>query len=56
MDHFKTPYKVLQAITESEITHTKSGKPKGISGRLEELKGFGHKFLKINKNLIESHF
>ncbi len=56
LDHFKTPYNVLQAIIQTEITYTKSGNPKGISGSLEELKGFGHKFLKINKELIENRF
>jgi Fanconi anemia group M protein len=56
LDHFKTPYKVLQAIIQSEITYSKSGKPKGISGNLEELKGFGHKFLKINKELLTAPF
>jgi len=56
LDHFKTPYNVLQAITQTEITYTKSGNPKGISGSLEQLKGFGHKFLKINKELLENTF
>ncbi|MBA7577914.1 hypothetical protein ES708_19770 [subsurface metagenome] len=56
LKHFKTPFNVLQAITETEITHTKTGKPKGISGSLGELKGFGHKFLKINKELLENPF
>ena len=56
LDHFKTPYKVLQGIMETEIIYTKSGKPKGISGKLGELKGFGHKFLKINKELLENPF
>nr|WP_147664661.1 ERCC4 domain-containing protein [Candidatus Prometheoarchaeum syntrophicum]QEE17776.1 hypothetical protein DSAG12_03614 [Candidatus Prometheoarchaeum syntrophicum] len=56
LDHFKTPYKVLQAIMQTEIAYTKAGNPKGISGSLEELKGFGHKFLKMNKNLLENKF
>ena len=56
LNHFKTPYKVLQAIIQSEITYTKSRKPKGISGNLEKLKGFGHKFLKINKELLTQPF
>lgn len=56
LNHFKTPYKVLQAIIQSEITYSKSGKPKGISGNLENLKGFGHKFLKINKELLTMPF
>ncbi len=56
LDHFKTPYNVLQAITQTEISYTKSGKPKGISGRLEELKGFGHKFLSANHDLLKKPF
>ncbi len=56
LDHFKTPYDVLQAITDTEITYTKSGKPKGISGSLGDLKGFGHKFLKVNKELLNHSF
>jgi len=54
LEHFGTPYNVLKAIVETEITYTKSGKPKGIAGSLEELKGFGHKFLKVNKELLEN--
>ena len=56
LDHFKTPFNVLQGIIRTEITYTKSGKPKGISGDLSELKGFGHKFLKVNKELLENPF
>lgn len=56
LDYFKTPYKVLEAIIQTEITYTKSGKPKGIRGILNELKGFGHKFLKVNKELLKNHF
>ena len=56
LDHFKTPYNVLQGIIQTETTYTKSGKPKGISGSLDELKGFGHKFLKVNKELLEKPF
>jgi len=53
---FYTTVNVLQAITQTEISYTKSGKPKGISGRLEGLKGFGHKFLSINKDLLKKPF
>jgi len=56
LDYFKTPYNVLHAIIQSEIIYSKSGKPKGISGNLEELKGFGHKFLKFNKELLTKPF
>ena len=56
LGHFKTPYNVLQAIIQTEIAYTKARKPKGISGSLDELKGFGHKFLKVNKELMENPF
>ncbi len=56
LNHFKTPYNVLQGILGTDIIYTKSGKPKGISGSLEQLKGFGHKFLKANRELIETTF
>lgn len=56
LDHFKTPYNILQGIIQTEIVYTKYGKPKGISGGLDELKGFGHKFIKVNKELLEKPF
>ena len=56
LEHFKTPYEVLQAIIQTEIILTKSGKPKGFSGDLDVLKGFGYKFLSVNKELLEKPF
>ncbi|MHA1718737.1 MAG: hypothetical protein ACTSWX_10705 [Promethearchaeota archaeon] len=56
LNHFKTPYNVLKAIVETEITYTKSGNPKGVLGSLGKLKGFGYKFIKINRNLLEKPF
>ncbi|MHA1583761.1 MAG: ERCC4 domain-containing protein, partial [Promethearchaeota archaeon] len=53
LDKWKTPGNVLNAILKTEITKTKAGKEKGISGPLTELKGFGLKFLKSNKELLD---
>jgi len=52
IDNFKTPFKVFQAIKNSHILFTKTGNPKGIEGPLSKIKGFGHKYLKRNKDLI----
>ncbi|MBN1799938.1 MAG: hypothetical protein JW891_00435 [Candidatus Lokiarchaeota archaeon] len=54
VDTFKTPYKVLKAIRDTEITYTKTGNPKGIVGPLKEcgLKGFSWKFVKKNKEIL----
>ena len=52
IDKFKTPYKVLKAIKETEIIYTRNGTPKGISGALAELKGFGWKFVEKNKEIL----
>ena len=52
IDKFKTPYKVLKVIKETEIIYTRNGTPKGISGVLAELKGFGWKFVEKNKKIL----
>jgi len=49
---FKTPYKVLKVIKETEITYTRTNKPKDIKGALKELKGFGWKFVQKNKEIL----
>jgi DNA excision repair protein ERCC-4 len=41
IDKFKTPYKVVKAIRNTEIIYTRNGTPKGIQGPLSQLKGFG---------------
>ncbi|GAI22045.1 unnamed protein product [marine sediment metagenome] len=48
---FKTPFKVFYAIKKTEITFTRTGKPKGIEGPLAELSGFGWKFVEKNKDI-----
>jgi ERCC4-type nuclease len=52
IDKFKTPYKVLKAIRDTEVIYTRNGTPKGISGALEKLKGFGWKFVEKNKEIL----
>ena len=49
---YKTPYNVLKAIRHTEIIYTKTGNPKGITGPLAELKGFGWKFVEKNKKIL----
>jgi ERCC4-type nuclease len=52
LDEFKTPEGVIKAILDSKIDYTSGGKPKGISGPLSQLKGFGTKFLQSNHTLL----
>jgi len=52
IEKFKTPYQVFKAVRDTEIVLTKSGNPKGIRGPLEELSGFGWKFIQKNKSLL----
>jgi len=52
VDTFQTPYNVFRAIRSTKITYTKTGNPKAIEGPLKEMKGFGWKFVKKNKEII----
>jgi len=52
IDNYKTPYRVLKAIQQTEITFTRTGTPKGIKGPLSELSGFGWKFVEKNKEML----
>ena len=52
IEKFKTPYRVFKAVRDTEITFTKNGNPKGIRGPLEQLSGFGWKFIQKNKSLL----
>jgi Fanconi anemia group M protein len=52
IDKYKNPYQVFKAIKNTEITYTKTGNPKGLEGPLEELTGFGWKFVEKNKRLL----
>ena len=52
IDHFGTPFDAIMAMKDTKILSTKTGNAKGISGPLKELKGFGHKFLEKNKEIL----
>jgi len=52
IDKFETPLKVFEAIRDSEIVYTKTGNPKGVEGPLQELPGFGWKYVQKNKELL----
>jgi len=52
IEKFKTPYEVFKAIKHTEILFTKTGNPKGISGPLEDITGFGWKFVDKNQRLL----
>ena len=52
IEKFKTPYSVFKAIKNTEILYTKTGNPKGIKGPLEDLTGFGWKFVEKNQKLL----
>jgi ERCC4-type nuclease len=50
--YFKSPYNVLKAIKKTEIIYTKTGNPKGIKGPLEDLRGYGWKFVLKNQEIL----
>jgi Fanconi anemia group M protein len=52
IEKFKTPYQVFKAIKRTEILYTKTGNPKGIRGPLNDLTGFGWKFVEKNQKLL----
>jgi len=52
VDTYQTPYNVFRAIRSTKVTYTRTGNPKGIEGPLQELKGFGWKFIKKNKEIL----
>ncbi len=52
IEKYKTPHQVFKAIKHTEILYTKTGNPKGIRGPLENLTGFGWKFIEKNQKLL----
>lgn len=52
IEKFKNPYQVFKAIKRTEILYTRTGNPKGIRGPLEDLTGFGWKFVEKNQRLL----
>ncbi len=52
IDKYKTPYQVFKAIKRTKILYTKTGRMKGIKGPLEDLAGFGPKFVEKNQKIL----
>ena len=52
IDKYKTPYQVFKAIKHTEILYTRTGRMKGIKGPLEDLTGFGPKFIEKNQKIL----
>ncbi|KKK76861.1 hypothetical protein LCGC14_2859400, partial [marine sediment metagenome] len=52
IDKFCTPEEVFIAIKNTEIIYTRTNNPKGIKGPLDQLTGFGWKFVEKNKIII----
>lgn len=52
IDRFKTPYEVFMSIRNTKVLYSRTGKPKGISGPISELKGFGYRFIEENQKLL----
>ncbi|MFX0122837.1 MAG: ERCC4 domain-containing protein [Candidatus Hodarchaeota archaeon] len=48
------PINVLNAILDSKVVYTKTGKPKGVEGAFKHLEGFGPKYLLKNQELLSS--
>ncbi len=52
IEKYKTPYQVFKAIRHTEILYTRTGNPKSIQGPLEDLTGFGWKFVEKNQKIL----
>jgi len=53
LDEFKSPIKIFDAILDTKVVYTKTGNPRGVSGPLESIKGFGPKFVLKNQRLLQ---
>ncbi|WP_371806387.1 ERCC4 domain-containing protein [Candidatus Lokiarchaeum ossiferum] len=56
LQEFESPWAILQALQESEITTTSSGKLKLGESSFARIKGFGAKFVAQNQNLLSQPF
>ena len=52
LERFGSPMDIFLAILKSQVTYTRTGNPKGLSGPFEGIKCFGHKFITKNKKLL----
>jgi ERCC4-type nuclease len=48
------PTKVLNSILDTKVLYTKSGNPKGLEGPMNNLEGFGPKYVLKNQGLLGS--
>ena len=52
IERYKYPHQVFKAIKHTEILYTKTGRYKGIQGSLQDLTGFGPKFVEKNQKIL----
>lgn len=52
IEKYKYPHQVFKAIKHTQIIYTRTGNPKGIQGPLEDLTGFGWKFVEANQKIL----
>ena len=52
IEEFKSPINFFTELLNTEILYTKTGNPKGITGKLADVKGFGWKFVRDNQKLL----
>jgi len=52
INEFHSPLSFITELMKTEVIFTCNGKPKGISGKLAKMKGFGWKFVRENKRLL----
>ncbi len=52
LDTFESPTGVLNAILDSKVIYKKTGNPKRVEGPVENLEGFGPKYLLKNQKLL----
>ncbi|MHA2260568.1 MAG: hypothetical protein ACXACO_21580 [Promethearchaeota archaeon] len=43
---------LILSIKKTEIIYTRTGNPKGIQGPLDQLSGFGWKYVQKNKKIL----
>ncbi len=52
IDELKTPYNIINTIMDTEILFTRTGNPKGVTGKFAEMKGISHRFVKRNREVL----
>ncbi|MHA2090658.1 MAG: ERCC4 domain-containing protein [Candidatus Kariarchaeaceae archaeon] len=52
LDELQSPLEIINLIVDSEILVTKTGKPKGVTGKFAKMRGIGHRFVERNQQLL----